>query len=261
MANKGTELAKTEPGGALAELDELQALLRENAGAGLDNIRPEDIILPRLTIIQPTHPLATEDGYQVGDIVNSISNENYGKRYEFFVLHYYPNRVKFETEELGTPVECRSDNGITGTKFGKCAPCPHAQWQDDPEKPGQQKRPACTEFKNLIVQPADDLGASPIVISSKRSALKPTSQLLSALATSRKAAYASSWVLESVKNQKDRLTWFTPKFTKGADIATVAQFMSLKATSDAMIEAQSRIRFEQEDEHAGAAAPGDEAGF
>jgi hypothetical protein len=260
---KGTELAPKNDAGQLAELDALQALFRENAGAGLDNIRPEDIILPRLSILQPTSPLVTEDGYQVGDIVNSITNENYGKRFEFYVLHYYPNRVKWESDDPGSPIECSSDNNITGSKFGKCAECPFSKWSKNAQ--GQDERPACTEFKNIIVLPAnegDDMDTSPIVFSGKRSALKPVNTLLSALAVSRKPAYASRWVLTVEKNQKDRQTWYTPKFTKGDDIKTVAEFMALKGNSDAMVAAQSRIRFQQEDESpAGAAATDEETGF
>jgi hypothetical protein len=247
---KGTDLATTQAAGALAELDELQALFREHAGAGLANIRPEDIILPRLQILQPTSPLTSEDGYRVGDIVNSITNENYGRKLEFYVLHYYPNRVKWETDEPGSPIECTSDNNIVGTKYGKCSICPHSQWQGD-------QRPACTEFKNIVVEP-NITDATPIVFSGKRSALKPVNTLLSALAVSHKPAYASLWVLESVKQQKESQTWFTPKFSKGADITTVAEFKRVKELSDSMVAAQSRIRFVQEDEHTGGAAPSDE---
>lgn len=245
MAKQSTELANVAKGGELAELDELQSLFRENAGSGLDNIRPEDIILPRLTILQPTSPLAQEDGYSAGDIVNSITNENYGRKFEFYVLHYYPNRVRWESPDPGSPIDCRSEDGLTGTKRdaehagGNCGACPYAQWRGD-------ERPSCTAFKNLIVLPKTE-DASPIVYSAKRSALKPTNQLLSALAVERKPAYASTWVLAVEKNQKDRQTWYTPKFTKGETIKTVAEFHALKQASDSMVASQSRIRFSQDD--------------
>lgn len=252
MSNKKDIAVIPETGTALAEVDELALLFKENAGAGLENVRPEDVVLPRLSILQPTSPMSSEDGYRQGDIVNGITNENYGKSFEFYVLHYYPNRVMWETDEPGSDIECSSENNITGTKYGKCAECPHSQW-------GEKERPRCTEFKNLVVQPTD-LDASPLVLSGKRAALKPVKTLISAMISARKPSFASRWLLEVVKNQKESLTWYTPKFTKVGEITTVAEFKTLKANSDSMAALQSRIKFDLENEPA-PAADADGAGF
>lgn len=242
------ELAKTGSG-ALAEIDELQELLRQNAGSGLENIKAEDIILPRLAILQPTSPESSQDGYSAGDIVNKLTGENYGRSFTFFTLHYYPNRVLFESEDTGADIECRSNNGITGDTHGACATCQFSKWTED--NSGNAVRPRCTEFKNVVVEPAnaDDgfLEKSPIVFSAKRAALKPTNAFLSALFVARKPAYATKWTLTSERQQRDKLTWFTPKFTQGAPIETVDEFHALKALSDQIVASQSRFRVDQSD--------------
>ena len=56
----------------------------QDAGAGLENVTPEDLIIPQLKIAQKTNKEVDENdgayipGVQIGDIMNNITGEFYG---------------------------------------------------------------------------------------------------------------------------------------------------------------------------------------
>ena len=108
---------------------------------------------------------------------------------------------------------------------------------------------SAASIRNVMADLADAgfLEKSPIVFSAKRAALKPTNAFLSALFVARKPAYATKWTLTSERQQRDKLTWFTPKFTQGAPIETVDEFHALKALSDQIVASQSRFKVDQSD--------------
>lgn len=265
---KSTELVPAAAG-ALAEVDELAELLRENARDGLANLQPDDIVLPFLSILQPTSPLTGEPGYAEGQLVNSITQENYGDELSFYILHFYKNRIHWIGPDPNAQVmECTAPDGLRGTyrdpehADGHCGQCPFSQWTKDPNDPSKSVRPECTEFKNLIILPVNDgsiQDSAPIVYSAKRSALKAASTVISAVAASNKPSYAYLWTVKSDKRQRERQRWYIPRFTRGPVIDSIGLFHKLKEMSDGISQAQSRIRFNQEDERpAGEASRADE---
>lgn len=74
MATKTTAVATQPKGGAIAAYD-----YGEHAGSGFENISSADLLIPFLTILQPTSPQVTEgDGsLQAGLFLNTVTGEFY----------------------------------------------------------------------------------------------------------------------------------------------------------------------------------------
>jgi hypothetical protein len=76
-----TETIKQEKTKSLATIDD--SVLAGDAGAGLENVRAEDLLIPTLKLVQKGSPFVdpTESSYtksvKVGDIINSVTNEFY----------------------------------------------------------------------------------------------------------------------------------------------------------------------------------------
>jgi hypothetical protein len=67
-------------------------------------------------------------GVENGDFFDATMDVNHGKAIEFYVVHMYTPRIKYNKDKT---VECRSQDGKVGIKYGSCAACKHSQW--DPE--------------------------------------------------------------------------------------------------------------------------------
>lgn len=255
-APPSTELATTG-GGALAEVDdtaELQAFLAENKGSGLELLPSQDMVFPRLLILQPMSPLVTQKDQQAGTIANSLTEANYGNKFDFFLLHAYPTRARWLSPDPGSDLDCTSADYLHGTVKdqdhgnGICAACPFSQWVG-------KTPPSCTDFRNLVLIPAED-EPTPIIYSTSRSGLKPVAQFTSDIRMSNKPVYFSCWRLETVKNIKDSKVWYTPRFTKQYDILNpnvtpqeaLARLKQLKNLSDMVRSAQDRIVLNPENE-------------
>jgi hypothetical protein len=263
---KHTEIAVVETA-PLAEQDELAALLQEYGGTGTDTIGQQDIVRPRLVMLQPTSPLASEEGYRGGYLINSISQESFGPSAPFYILHYYPTRTHWMDPEPGGPVDCVSQDMVMGSvkdeahAGGHCDRCPFNKWTTD-AKTGKQKPPDCTEFKNLIVVPAADPTSVPLLYSAKRSGLKAMMELLSNIKYQKGPIFGRQYIFSTEKKTNDQGTFFVPKFAAGDPVSDVATLKGLINLNKQMKLAQDRIVQSNDDTvEGGAGDDGEGAAF
>ena len=270
--NNKDEITAVPAAAPLAQVDEeaeFQRLMGEYASAGVENVTSDDIVLPRLLMLQPTSPLSSEDPFRAGYLVNSVSREHYGAKYAFYVIHYYGTRVHWESKEIGSPIDCRSDNNLTGIKQdadhgnGVCAACPYSSWNRDGNT---QIPPECTEFKNLIVVPADKIDNIPMMFSAKRTGVRAIQEFLSAVKFSKQPMFAYQYMISSKKTENARGTFYTPELTRGPKVSDLATLKELIKLNTQMRESQDRIAgptLEDEGlaEGAGDDIDGDDAAF
>lgn len=265
----GTDLATVNNGAIQAseEAAALAAFLQENHADGLEMVPKTDMVFPKLLILQPMSPLVTQEDQKAGTIANSVTKENYGGAFDFYLIHVYPSRARWMSPDPGSDLDCTSQDYVNGSVkdmnhgMGICAQCPFSAWVG-------KEPPSCTEFRNLVLIPATD-EPSPIIFSTSRSGLKPVAQFTSEIRLSNKPVYFSKWRLETVKNMKDSKVWYTPKFTKVEDIVragvdpaqALATLKTLKEMSDMVKESQARIVLDHEQEApAGGPSDGGEEG-
>src|SRR6267142_3414109 len=184
---------------------------------GLEQVRKQDLILPRLGISQGNNPQMKRsnplyiDGLKDGQFFNPVTNEVYGEALQFVALSFAPSRILFRDIEEGGGILCRSFNGVDGgTVAPTCDECGNSKWG------AKGETPACTEFMNfpfIILT-----GAKQLVVSSwKSTALKPARTWLTRMnmlvEKHEKPFY--SWVSEVRLNpdKNDAGEFYVPTFT------------------------------------------------
>ena len=72
---------------------------------GMENVRPQDILIPRLILLQALSPSVAEgDKFNAGDIINSVSQELWAKRevpVEFIPIFHYLEWIEWGDRLLG----------------------------------------------------------------------------------------------------------------------------------------------------------------
>ena len=126
-----------------------QALTLPGEGSwvvGLDELAPEDFVLPYIRLTQPISDDVVEGKAKPGEFRHSITGDLLGgvdQPLEFIPVHVSTPRSRFQDRAR----VCWSPDGRIGTgdPGGKCAECPYAQWGAD------GKPPECTRAYQYVV--------------------------------------------------------------------------------------------------------------
>jgi hypothetical protein len=119
---------------------------------GFEDVKPEDLVLPRLAVAQDLTPQAKKTnanyipGLEPGMLFNTATSQLYGNSVELIALKKSDSRVYFKDIKEGGGILCRSANGVDGGFFAKlCSECEFSRF-------GQKHvPPACTRFINFPV--------------------------------------------------------------------------------------------------------------
>ena len=186
---------------------------------GQRNLDAGDFVPPRIKVVQQMSAEATAeiDPAKPGDLVNTLTGENFGKTLTFVPLDLYKQRIFLVRDErraaaeaaLGAPLPdgtglmCRSVDMFKGTGFpgGLCDKCPLAQWSGE----GDRTPPLCSETYNIAA--ASEMGDM-IILSFSKSSAKAGKKLFSALALSHAEMWSRVWHLFTLKMTKGNNTFF-----------------------------------------------------
>ena len=144
-------------------------------GAGMECLGPEDLIIPRLTLVQPTSQI---DSVEAGKFFLNLTGEQFDEVQVVF-LKVTKGRVYFAEDANERKPLCGSPNRIKPShRFEHpiaptCGECPYSPWN-------KQEPPVCNETYNLLGIMVD--GGLPFWWSVKSTAIAPTKRLLSAIA-------------------------------------------------------------------------------
>lgn len=182
-----------------------------------------DFIPPRIKVVQMMSHEAVEKLAAAGELVNTLTGENYGEAMRFVPIQPSKQRVFLMRKEraeavadkLGHAVEadglaCRSFNMIhgQGEPGGLCSACPLANW-DGPNPP------LCSEVYNVAA--ADESGAL-VILSFSKSSAKAGKQLFSAMALGSAQPWSRVWTLTTALKRNDQGSFYqlVPTMTKDA---------------------------------------------
>lgn len=93
-AQKGGAVAKVEGGALVVESGQVPDYIRKDAARGNENVKTDDLVIPRLEIIQDLSPQVDEDsgeyiaGAKPGMLTNSVTNQLYGTEVMIVPVHY-----------------------------------------------------------------------------------------------------------------------------------------------------------------------------
>lgn len=208
--------------------------LGDEVGTGFENVNPDDIIVPRISLLQPVSPMSTEPGYQAGNFVDMTSRHNFGGTIVFVPIFFFASRIKWQDPtNISSGIECRSFDSKVGTEYGNCVSCSFSQWHE-------RQAPECTLFKNIMMLPLDSdvtaetlpeamQSATPSVFAAKRTATKSANEFISAAMMLRVNGkqvplFASYYELTAIRNAGEKGVYFTPKFTRKGFLPTKAAY-------------------------------------
>lgn len=255
-----------EPTANLANQEELLGFFGENAQDGRENIKSDDVSIPRLAILQPTSPQTQDREAKAfaGDIYDVLNKVNYGnKGLKFIPLYFFGTRTKWlNPKEINSPIECIARDGEHGSKYGKCISCRFTQWTEAEDSKGNMvpEGPGCTEFKNILLIPLPDgqdyRHMSPIVYSAKRTAIQPIKNMLTQVQQFKFKGmavpmYARMWELTVVQKTNDAGTYYVPQFDGLDVILDMEMLRYFKSVYGTMKEIQSKFDIAQENDGSG----------
>jgi hypothetical protein len=122
----------------------LQEMLKP--APGTEQISGEDILLPRLRLLQDTSAEVKAQESKAGKLKHSLT-EIIVDNVEFIPISMYKSRIMFDVDNReGAPL-CRSVDMKKGSDGTSCSECDNAQWKEG--------RPPCcnTIFNYLIIEP------------------------------------------------------------------------------------------------------------
>lgn len=142
-------------------------------GMGQETLDDENQQLPRVKLLQPLSPEVEDGDCKPGQMVNSLTGDNYGKELVFQPLMRLKSRIMWKPREEGGGILCSSNDGIRprNTEYAEeCLKCPKGKWND-------KTPPECVEYINYLILPE---GAEmPVILPMEKTKLKAAARLKS----------------------------------------------------------------------------------
>lgn len=118
---------------------------------GRENISAEDLILPTLKLLQGSSDEVKKgiEGARAGIFWLTGAEEPIKPPIRLLACAHTKSRTLFpkqDRKEHEGLEECRSKDGVTGTRYGDCSACPYKEWDNENSRP-----PACSESHNFTV--------------------------------------------------------------------------------------------------------------
>ena len=197
---ENTDLAVQDAGPLAAAPDYLQ---QSDAPLGMQNMRPEDMLIPRVTLMQALSPSVVEGQHRPGVLINSLSKEVIAEidaSVAIIPIFHYLEWLKWGDRDLNEGILDRSldPDGALATS---CA-------RGDKIQRGGKEVMVVTECHNFICLMPDISLTAPIMIGCSRSNHKKGKQLLTLSKYRGKYdLFAGRYMLSSAdeKNKKNQI--------------------------------------------------------
>ena len=143
-----TEKKKEEPKQEIAPVEVQLPAERTTSHRGIKKLDREDQMIPRIKVMQGLSPEVQEGIAKYGDLVNSLTKENYGKEVVIVPIDWSTSRIYWKERKEGGGIVCRAFDGKKGSTFGDCSNCEHKNWKAD--ESGENIPSACTKIFNIL---------------------------------------------------------------------------------------------------------------
>lgn len=179
-----------------------------NYAYGFEDSKSEDLIIPRIKVIQATSAERADGTASEGELINSLTGENVQDKRFIPIKQYYSN-IEWNPERRSEPrILCRSLDGKTGSseEYGMriCAQCRRNQWNNN--LTGKEAQPKCTTYLNFLGFFEDN--PMPVVLSFAKTNYNEGKKMLSIAKSMRAAIWNYAYTLSSKRIAKDGNTWY-----------------------------------------------------
>lgn len=172
----------------------------------------EDIVLPRIRLLQPVSSDVTDGIASAGQFMNSVTGEVFPEDLHVLIFTHFKSRVYFDPD--GNGVLCLSPDGIEGSEFGACADCEYPKWKD-------RVPPPCALVHNypcyVLNAGAIEGTPLPIALSFMKTSTKAARKLNTMVAVSHRSWFDFIFKVSSIKTKNDKGTYFVMEIEKLRD--------------------------------------------
>lgn len=200
---------------------------------GQTALRPEDLVLPRVKVVQQMSKEVADKKADPGDFYNTLTGEVYGTTLRIQPIVTFMQRIFLVRQERrekadallqaegmeplseGDGLKCRSFDMFEGKGEPgvECNICPLSKWTKGPK--GQQVPPLCTETYNVAA--SNEIGEL-VIVSFARSSAKVGKRFFSAIRIGGQSApWAKLYDLETHAERNDLGNFFVPDFKVSAE--------------------------------------------
>ncbi len=199
---------------------------------GLEGMGQRDVILPRWSVLQPTSKKEGTAGFFYRNL-DAVTQE----ALDVAILKIHPSRLLWSGELNEKVPECRSNDGITGSKerdaegrYGECATCYFNLWcNPDLRRQMDEGKPvkACNFGYNIIM--ADTTDESLALLGAMGTSVRPIKVLASQFVQKRRSPFSALVHIgtELQKNEKGKFYVVAPKIVRWLDAAETAKWRRL----------------------------------
>lgn len=183
--------------------------------AGFEGIdKQQDIVMPRLAILQGLSKMVVDGKATVGKIANALTKEVYGDEFIFIPIFLFKTRAKFSQGKglvcmSGDAITCSFNNDETHEPEEDCLACEDGKWTKENQK---ESGPPCSLVYNYPVLNVANLKQFPVSISLMRTSIKAAKQFNSMLLFTGEDTFASRVKLTTEKKDGKKGVYFSPVF-------------------------------------------------
>jgi len=176
---------------------------------GFEESRQEDIVIPRIKVVNALSPERIEGLAAEGDVINSLTKEKIEADDLFIAIKQYYSNIRWNADRNAEPrIMCFSRDGRIGTTHDGdtlvCAQCKMNQF--DNTKTGKEAQPLCTAYLNFLGFVETDM--MPAVLSFAKTNYNEGKKMLSIAKSLRKSLWAYGYSLKGTKVTKDKNVWY-----------------------------------------------------
>lgn len=141
---------KIEEEKALAE-QQTELAQQQGAPLGFDDDDANDLIIPRIKVIQTLSPERKDKLAEEGDIINSLTRDRLNGKV-FIPVFKFNNNIEWKPRNEGGGIICQARDAKVGEKSDGtrqlCASCKRCEF--DNTKQGKEAAPKCTKYINFF---------------------------------------------------------------------------------------------------------------
>lgn len=184
----------------------------QNAPMGFEDEEANDVIIPRVKVIQTLSPERKDKIAEEGDIINSLTKEKLNGK-NFIPVFKFNNNVWWKDRSEGGGIQCMARDGRTGsTSDGSlimCQQCRRCEF--DNSKQGRDAIPTCTKYINFFGFFEGE--RAPIILSFSKTCYNEGKKLYSLAKVTMQNMWNYSYTLTEKLMAKGNNEWYVPVMT------------------------------------------------
>lgn len=189
------------------------ASMQEEEILGFEDMESEDIVIPRIKVINALSPERQDGIAAEGDIINSLTKDNLAGK-KFIPIKIYYSKMKWNPDrDSDQRILCMSRDGKVGEDIDgnkkACTACSECKFNN--ALSGKDAQPTCTSYMNFLGFLEGD--PMPIVLSFAKTNYNEGKKMLSIAKSLRCNIWDYSYLLEGELKTKGRNKWYNIKST------------------------------------------------